>query len=65
MAAGDVLVQNDADSELGKAVIQLAKDKKIITVNVISDKPGSSDAVEALKRLGGDVVVTESYAGTW
>ena len=63
--AGDVLVQNNADSEFGKAVIQLAKDKNIITVNVIADKPGSADAVEELKRLGGDIVVTESYAGTW
>eukprot|EP00271_Cylindrocystis_brebissonii_P016140 TRINITY_DN39371_c0_g1_i1.p1 TRINITY_DN39371_c0_g1~~TRINITY_DN39371_c0_g1_i1.p1 ORF type:complete len:198 (-),score=28.37 TRINITY_DN39371_c0_g1_i1:519-1055(-) len=65
LKAGDVILQNEADSEAGRAIIQLAKARGLTTVNVIADKPGTAIQVEKLKRLGGDIVVTESYTSTW
>lgn len=62
---GDVLVQNGADSELGQAIIELAKKRGIKTINVIADKPGTPLLVEKLKLKGGDIVVSESYTNTW
>lgn len=63
--AGDVLVQNEADSEIGKAVILKAKERGVTTLNIIADKPGAATIVEELKEIGGDIVVTESYTNTW
>lgn len=63
--AGDVLVQNEGDSEAAKAVIAAAKDRGVTTISVIGDKPGSADIIEQLKVAGADVVVTESYCNTW
>lgn len=59
------MIQNDADSEVGKEVIKLAKDKGLKTVNVIADKPGTAEIIENLKALGGDIVFTEAYTRTW
>eukprot|EP00249_Psilotum_nudum_P027577 c35425_g1_i1 orf=123-662(+) len=63
--SGDVLVQNGADSDIGKAIIHMAKEREIKTINIVADKPGISDTVEQLKVIGGDIVVTESYTNTW
>lgn len=38
LKAGDVIVQNAANSTVGQAVIQLAKLKGVKTVNVIRDR---------------------------
>ncbi|XP_057952806.1 uncharacterized protein LOC131146953 [Malania oleifera] len=62
---GATVVQNCGDSEIGKAVIQLAKERKLQTVSIIDDKPGTPDIIEELKALGGDIVVPESYTKTW
>ncbi|KAJ9677811.1 hypothetical protein PVL29_022662 [Vitis rotundifolia] len=62
---GATLVQNCGDSEIGKAVIQLAKERKLQTLSIIDDKPGSADTIEELKALGADIVVPESYTKTW
>ncbi|GKV36411.1 hypothetical protein SLEP1_g44550 [Rubroshorea leprosula] len=62
---GATLVQNCGDSEVGKAVIQLAKERKLQTLSIIEDKPGAPDIIEELKALGGDIVVPESYTKTW
>ncbi|XP_024401076.1 uncharacterized protein [Physcomitrium patens] len=63
--AGDVLVQNEADTELGKAVIKAAKERGISTINILPSKPGVNESIELLKSIGGDVVVTETYTNTW
>lgn len=62
---GDVVLQNEADGETGRAVIQLAKERGLRTVSVIGDKPGTAAIVEELKQLGSDVVLTEAYTNTW
>jgi hypothetical protein len=63
--SGDVVVQNEADSELGKALIKAAKQKGFTTINILANKPGVNDSIELLKSIGGDVVVTEAYTNTW
>ncbi|RVW52931.1 hypothetical protein CK203_072720 [Vitis vinifera] len=65
VTAGATLVQNCGDSEIGKVVIQLAKERKLQTLSIIDDKPGSADTIEELKALGADIVVPESYTKTW
>ncbi|CAN6446195.1 unnamed protein product [Victoria cruziana] len=62
---GGALVQNCGDSDIGKAVIELAKERKLQTLSIIEDKPGNPETIEALKALGADVVVPESYTKTW
>ncbi|KAA8529609.1 hypothetical protein F0562_034291 [Nyssa sinensis] len=62
---GGALVHNCGDSEIGKVVIQLAKERKLQTISIIEDKPGTPDTIEELKALGGDIVVPESYTKTW
>ncbi|KAL7588084.1 enoyl-[acyl-carrier-protein] reductase, mitochondrial [Lactuca sativa] len=60
LKSGDAIVQNGATSMVGQCVIQLAKLRGIHTINIIRDRPGSDDAKEKLKKLGADVVFTES-----
>ena len=62
LKAGDVVVQNAANSAVGQAVIQLAKLRGVKTVNVIRDRADYKQVVEQLKALGGDVVVSEEFA---
>lgn len=62
---GGTLVQNCGDSDIGKIVIELAKERKIQTISIIADKPGNPETIEELKALGGDIVVPESYTKTW
>eukprot|EP00850_Spirogloea_muscicola_P007374 SM000037S13509 [mRNA] locus=s37:383202:384026:+ [translate_table: standard] len=62
---GDVIVQNAADSDAGRALIREARERGVKTINVVGDKPGTADVVEQLKMLGGDIVVTESYTRLW
>nr|KYP70253.1 hypothetical protein KK1_009464 [Cajanus cajan] len=62
---GATLVQNCADNEIGRIVIQTAKERKYKTISIIDDKPGTPEIIEQLKALGGDIVVPESYTKTW
>jgi NADPH:quinone reductase-like Zn-dependent oxidoreductase len=62
---GATLVQNCGDSDIGKVVVQVAKERNLQTISIIEDKPGSPDIIEELKALGGDIVVPESYTKTW
>ena len=52
---GDWIVQNAANSGVGRAVIQLAKALGLRTLNVVR----RVELVEELEKIGGDVVVTE------
>jgi len=61
---GDVIIQNGANSVVGQSVIQLAKLRGIKTISVIRERPDQAEIVERLKHVGGDIVVTEHYAGT-
>jgi mitochondrial enoyl-[acyl-carrier protein] reductase / trans-2-enoyl-CoA reductase len=56
LKAGDWLMQDAANSGVGKLIIQMAKAKGIRTVNVVRHP----DAIPELKDLGADVVVVDS-----
>lgn len=60
--AGDVIIQNGANSTVGQSVIQLAKARGVKTVNIIRDRPDYKQTVDTLKALGADIVVTEEIA---
>mmetsp|Transcript_18355 Transcript_18355/g.28744 ORF Transcript_18355/g.28744 Transcript_18355/m.28744 type:complete len:343 (-) Transcript_18355:225-1253(-) len=51
---GDFIIQNDAGSEVGEAVVQLAAARGVKTFNV-----AKKEHVDRLKKLGGTVVVDE------
>lgn len=57
---GDWIVQNAANGAVGQAVIQIAKAKGLKTINVVRGH-AETGTIDALKELGGDIVVTESY----
>jgi len=61
---GDVIVQNGANSMVGQAVIQIAKQRDIKTINIIRNRPDFADVVERLKAYGGYMVVSEDYMVT-
>ena len=52
---GDWVIQNTANSAVGRYLIQLAKRRGVRTVNVVR----RSDAVASLEALGGDVVLVD------
>jgi len=62
---GDVVIQNGANSMVGVAVVQLAKERKIKTINVVRHtRPDFADVVERIKALGGYAVVGDDYLTT-
>ncbi|CAM9836674.1 unnamed protein product [Ascophyllum nodosum] len=60
---GDTVIQNGANSQVGVAIIQMARDMGVRTINVVRERPPGDDTVELLKSLGADVVVTPSVLG--
>ncbi|VDN28201.1 unnamed protein product [Gongylonema pulchrum] len=56
---GDLIVQNGANSSVGRAVIQLAKNWGLRTVNVIRERPDFTEVANELKALGANEVFTE------
>ncbi|XP_078181215.1 polyketide synthase, enoylreductase family protein [Carex rostrata] len=58
--SGDAIVQNGANSIVGQCIIQIAKARGLQSINIIRDRPGSSEVKEKLKKLGADVVFTEN-----
>lgn len=61
LKAGDIVMQNSANSAVGQAVIQLAREWNITTVNVVRNRPDIQDLEQSLKRLGADHVITEDF----
>lgn len=60
--AGEVVVQSGADTLVGQAVVQLAKAKGVLTINVVKTSPDEAEMVDLIKSLGGDVVAPGFYA---
>ncbi|KAF3455084.1 hypothetical protein FNV43_RR05532 [Rhamnella rubrinervis] len=58
--SGDVIIQNGATSIVGQCIIQIAQFRGIQSVNIIRDRAGSDEVKEKLRKLGADVVFTES-----
>lgn len=61
---GEVILQNGANSAVGQAVIQIATDLRIKTVNVIRERPRVEDLKKFLLDLGADYVLTEEECKT-
>lgn len=55
LAPGDWVIQNTANSAVGRYLIQLAKRRGFRTVNVVR----RADAIASLETLGGDVVLVD------
>lgn len=64
LQAGDVVIQNGANSAVGQAVIQLAALRGIQTINVVREDGDYDLLNEHLKSLGATVVVTSDYLGS-
>ncbi|XP_076445413.1 enoyl-[acyl-carrier-protein] reductase, mitochondrial-like [Babylonia areolata] len=61
LKAGDVVMQNSANSAVGQAVIQLARQWNVTTVNVVRNRPDFQDLEKSLKSLGADHVITDEF----
>ncbi|EGG24996.1 trans-2-enoyl-CoA reductase [Cavenderia fasciculata] len=64
LKAGDVVIQNGASSMVGLSVIQMCKARGIKTINIIRRSSDYDETVDRLKKLGGDIVVSEEYVRT-
>jgi trans-2-enoyl-CoA reductase len=64
LKAGDVIIQNGANSVVGTAIIQLAKLKGIHTINIVRQGPNTDNTITNLKNLGADLVCTHDYLRT-
>eukprot|EP00981_Chlorochromonas_danica_P011714 scaffold4233_cov180-Ochromonas_danica.AAC.5 len=63
---GDWLIQNGANSMVGLAVIQIAREMGIKTLNVVrSDRPDVDDVLQLLTNLGGDINIPANYLPTY
>jgi mitochondrial enoyl-[acyl-carrier protein] reductase / trans-2-enoyl-CoA reductase len=58
---GDYVIQNGASSAVGLSVVQIAKSRGIHTINVLAAGPGYFEKADLVKKLGGDIVVTDEY----
>ncbi|CAD5219112.1 unnamed protein product [Bursaphelenchus okinawaensis] len=56
---GDYVIQNSANSAVGRCVIQLAKAFGYKSINLVRDRPDIEDLKNELKALGADFVFTE------
>uniref|UniRef100_A0A0K0FNC9 Enoyl-[acyl-carrier-protein] reductase, mitochondrial n=1 Tax=Strongyloides venezuelensis TaxID=75913 RepID=A0A0K0FNC9_STRVS len=56
---GDIVIQNGANSAVGRFVIQLCRIYDYKTVNVVRNREDIDDLKKELKDLGGDYVFTE------
>lgn len=62
LSPGDYVIQNGANSGVGQAVIQIASQMSLHTINVIRvGRPDHDQLVEHLKELGATYVVTDEY----
>ena len=65
LKAGDVIMQNGANSMVGLAVIQMAKLMGVKTINIVrSDRPNVDDTLSLLSTLGGDVNILDCQLNT-
>ncbi|XP_069751350.1 enoyl-[acyl-carrier-protein] reductase, mitochondrial isoform X2 [Narcine bancroftii] len=61
---GDSVIQNAANSGVGQAIIQIAKDMRLKTINIIRDRPDKKQLSDCLKEMGADLVITEEELRT-
>ncbi|KAK6058215.1 GroES-like protein [Cooperia oncophora] len=56
---GDTVIQNGANSAVGKAVIQICRLRGLNSVNIVRKRENLSDLVKELKALGANEVITD------
>ena len=56
---GDYVIQNSANSGVGRAVIEIAHAYGYKTINLVRDRPEIATLKNELKSLGADLVFTE------
>ena len=62
VSAGDWIIQSDATSPVGVAVVQMAREMGIKTINVVdSNAPNGDKTLKLLTNLGGDINCTDLY----
>jgi trans-2-enoyl-CoA reductase len=62
LSPGDVIIQNGANSMVGMAVIQMARERGIKTINVIrQDRPEADKIIRLLDNLGGDINIQAGW----
>lgn len=59
LKAGDYVIQNSANSGVGRAVIEIANAYGFKTINLVRDRPDIDKLKKELKDLGADIVYTE------
>ena len=64
LKAGDVIIQNGANSAVGQAVIQIAKHMELRTVNLVRDREDIAQLKHYLTGIGADYVWTENELRT-
>ncbi|KAK2147026.1 hypothetical protein LSH36_573g04012 [Paralvinella palmiformis] len=58
---GDVIIQNGANSGVGQAVIQIAKELGFVTINIVRNRPEIDKLTQILKALGANYVFTDEF----
>lgn len=62
---GDVVMQNAPNSMVGLAVVQMAREMGLRTINIVrSDRPQADDTLRLLDSLGGTVNVLDTWVNT-
>lgn len=62
---GDWIIQNGANSTVGLAIVQMARERGIRTINVVRhDRPTPELPLKMLTALGGDINVLDNYLKT-
>ena len=62
---GDYIIQNGANSMVGMAVVQMAKEMGVKTINIIrSSRPDFETQLSLLTNLGGDINIPDNYVNT-
>uniref|UniRef100_A0A061RIL2 Mitochondrial trans-2-enoyl-CoA reductase n=1 Tax=Tetraselmis sp. GSL018 TaxID=582737 RepID=A0A061RIL2_9CHLO len=59
---GSVIVQNGANSAIGKAVVEVAASRGIKTLNIVRDRPNWDDVAERLTAIGATAVIRPEEA---
>ncbi|KAF9100414.1 hypothetical protein BGX27_000413 [Mortierella sp. AM989] len=64
LSPGDFVIQNGANSGVGEAVIQLANQLGVKTINIIRNRPGHEEVADRLKQLGATHILTDDQLGS-
>lgn len=64
-SAGDTIVQNNAGSAVGQAVVQVAAQHGLRTLNIVQSNGAFEDVSTHLKAFGGSVVISDAHAARY